>query len=149
MALDIEPASVVTHELLALSYELGGMYDKAMEAWQRFLTLSGDARLLESVNDTFSRQGYRPARQLMLRERVRQLTERSKRQFVHPVELAFVYSALGNKEQTLKWLEKGYEEKDWALFEINTRPEFEPLRSEPRFLALLRKMGLPTEVVLP
>lgn len=85
----------------------------------------------------------------MLQEKLRQLKEKSRRQYVHPTEIAFVCSALGDKEQALKFLEMGYEEKEWALFEIKTRPEFEPLHSEPRFLALLQKMGLTAEVVRP
>lgn len=147
MALDIHPDSVETQELLALSYELGGMYEEAMATWRTALAVTGETRLLEAANEAFSRHGYKQARLLMLREKLRQLKEKSRRQYVHPINLAFVYSALGDKEQALKFLEMGFQEQEWALFEIKTRPEFKPLHAEPRFLALLQKMGLTAEVV--
>jgi DNA-binding winged helix-turn-helix (wHTH) protein/TolB-like protein len=149
MAIDLDPTYVTIHELLALSYELLEMYEKAMSAWRRVLTLSGRTLLMEKAEEIFSQRGYKRARQLMLQEELRRLKEESRQRFVLPTKLAMVYSALGDKEQTLMWLERCVEEKEWALFEIKTRPEFDHLRLEPRFTALIQRMGLPAELVLP
>ena len=56
-------------------------------------------------------------------------------------EIAMVYVGLGEKDQAMNWLEKGYAERfnPWVLL----RPGFDPLRSDPRFEDLLRRIGLP------
>ena len=57
-------------------------------------------------------------------------------------EIAMVYTALGDKDQAMTWLEKGYE----GRFNpgVLLRPCFDPLRSDPRFQALVRRIGLPS-----
>ena len=49
---------------------------------------------------------------------------------------------LGEKERALPWLEKSYENKDFLLPFVNVDPVFDDLRSEPRFQAVLSRMGL-------
>jgi hypothetical protein len=50
---------------------------------------------------------------------------------------------LGDKEEALKYLEKGYQERDGGLTYIAVDPLYDPLRSDPRFQNLLRRMNLP------
>jgi tetratricopeptide (TPR) repeat protein len=57
-------------------------------------------------------------------------------------ELAFAYAALGDKHHALEWLEKGIERRDFMVF-IKVDPKLDPLRSDPRFAALLRRMNFP------
>ena len=47
------------------------------------------------------------------------------------------------KEQAVDWLEKAYEERNWYLVFINVDPTFDPLRDNPRFQQLLRRMKFP------
>jgi TolB-like protein/DNA-binding winged helix-turn-helix (wHTH) protein/tetratricopeptide (TPR) repeat protein len=56
-------------------------------------------------------------------------------------ELATVYTALGDKTQAMAWLEKGYEDRFNPG--VLLRPAFDPLRSDPRFKALVQRIGLP------
>ncbi len=56
--------------------------------------------------------------------------------------LALVYHGLGNREKTLDWLEKAFEEKATLMQDLKIEPLWQALRSEPRFIALLKKMGL-------
>ena len=71
-------------------------------------------------------------------------TERAKRgeSVVSPTTLARLYAQLGEKDQAFEWLEKAYEERDGDLLFINNRPDFDPLRDDPRFHDLLRRMNL-------
>ena len=55
---------------------------------------------------------------------------------------AVIYAALGEKDQAFAWLEKAYEERSFFLPFIKTRIEYDPLRSDPSFKKLLKKMGL-------
>ncbi|MFO1352065.1 MAG: winged helix-turn-helix domain-containing protein [Gammaproteobacteria bacterium] len=72
------------------------------------------------------------------------LTRRAKTQKVESAEIARVYLGLGDKQQALDWFEKNYEEHagGWVLVFAKSFPFFDPLRSEPRFIELLKKLGL-------
>jgi tetratricopeptide (TPR) repeat protein len=63
-------------------------------------------------------------------------------QYFSPVSIAQIYVALGDRKQAFFWLEKAYSEFDYNLTILKVSPEFDPLRSDPRFTELLRKIGL-------
>jgi DNA-binding winged helix-turn-helix (wHTH) protein/TolB-like protein len=150
MSLDLSTTyQSVIYECLAKAYELAGMEGNAFSAWQKALTLSGENDLLEALNEVYSRHGYKEARRVVLETQLSRLEGRSKREYVPPFRLALLCGGLGYKDQTLKWLEKMYQEREFGLFLINQAPEFAHLRTEPRLLALLEKMNMPAEVVLP
>lgn len=73
---------------------------------------------------------------------LRELQERSKRGYVPAYDLAVIHLALGEKEAALQWLQKAYEEHDWGLIVLAVEPRLDPLRSDPRFQGLVRKVGL-------
>jgi hypothetical protein len=58
------------------------------------------------------------------------------------VQVAMVYAGLGNREQTLQWLERGYQIRQAAIHTIGMEYRFRALRDEPRYLAILAKLGL-------
>jgi len=149
IALDIDPNSQDALELLTLAYELQGMYEKAAASWQKALSVSGDKELSEMLKKLYHEQGYQKAKRAVMERRLHQLEEKSARQYVPAREFAYIWAALDHRDQTLKWLEKAYEQRNVALFAISTTPEFDNLHSDPRFIALLKKMGLPSEIVLP
>ena len=55
--------------------------------------------------------------------------------------MARIYAGLGEKDKAFEWLEKGYEDRSHRL-RIKVDPPFDPLRSDPRFADLLRRMNL-------
>ena len=57
--------------------------------------------------------------------------------------IARIYAGLGDKEQAFKWLEKGYEERTDQLTRLKVDPTFDGLRSDPRLIDLMRRVGLP------
>jgi adenylate cyclase len=59
-----------------------------------------------------------------------------------PLSLATWYAMLDQREEALKWLEKALEEKIPNIVRINNNPDYDNLRSEPRFQAIIKKMGL-------
>jgi hypothetical protein len=61
--------------------------------------------------------------------------------FSHASEVAAIYASLGDKDQAMNWLEKGYAERFNPGVLI--RPRFDPLRSDPRFQRLVQRVGLP------
>jgi predicted Zn-dependent protease len=71
------------------------------------------------------------------------LQERSRHHYVFPSVFANAYLGLGDKNQALTYLERAYEEQDPWLFYLKVWPPLDPLRSQPRFQALLRRVNLP------
>ena len=71
------------------------------------------------------------------------LLERSTEQFIWPEIIAFVYAGLGEKDRAFEWLEKSFEGREFWLTTLQVNPLFDPLRSDPRFQDLLRRMNFP------
>ena len=71
------------------------------------------------------------------------LKQKKAGKYVEPVSVAFCYAALGQKEQTLRWLETALAEHSTALDEFGDQPAFDFVRSDPRWHAIVAKMGLP------
>ena len=72
-----------------------------------------------------------------------QLKEMSTRQYVHPVLVARVCAGLGQRQEAFEWLEAGYRVRSRDLLELKYDPRLASLRADPRFVDLLRRIGLP------
>ncbi len=73
-----------------------------------------------------------------------ELREMARHQYVSGFFFAEAYVGLGQKDQALTWLERAYGEHDQYLVYVASNPSLDPLHSEPRFQALLRRMNFPT-----
>jgi TolB-like protein len=73
------------------------------------------------------------------------LEEAKHRQGVPPGLLAINYAAIGEIDEAFAWLERGYRERDPLIVEVRAQPGLDPLRSDPRFDDLLRRIGFPEE----
>jgi len=63
--------------------------------------------------------------------------------FVRPYDAALFYAALGDRDRAFQWLEKDLKERDSWLLLLNVDPRLAPLRSDPRFRDLVKRVGLP------
>ena len=70
-------------------------------------------------------------------------TELRKRRYEDPGKIAMEYAVIGDKDAAFRWLDKSVEERAGAVQNIRTWREFDNLRSDPRYKAILIKMGLP------
>jgi hypothetical protein len=70
-----------------------------------------------------------------------ELIQRSHRQDVPASSIALIYIGLGKRDRSLEWLDKAYQDRSSYMVFIKTDPLLDPLRSEPRFGALLQRMG--------
>ena len=75
-----------------------------------------------------------------------ELQELTETEYVRLREFAWVYLGLGEKEKALQWLEEAYAEHDIFLVWLKVSPLFDPLRDDPRFQKLLRRMNFPNAV---
>ena len=76
------------------------------------------------------------------RKILQQLKERSQQTYVQPSLIAAIYIGLSEKDQALDWLEKAYEDRSTGLVYLKVEPSFDSVRSAPRFVDLLRRIGL-------
>ena len=75
---------------------------------------------------------------------LRELQARAGKQQVGAYEIAFIYAALGQKDLAFQWLEKAYEQHDTGMTYLKTDPCLDPLRQDPRFEQMERRVGLPS-----
>ncbi len=71
-----------------------------------------------------------------------ELTKLAEHRYVTPVALANIHIGLGNKDQAFAWFEKAYHERSYYMTWIKVMAIVDPLRSDPRFTDLLRRVGL-------
>ena len=69
------------------------------------------------------------------------LLKLSNDRYVPPYHIALIYDGLGEREETLAWLERGYQERDSKMVFLKVEPKWNNLRSDPRFQDLLRRVG--------
>ena len=76
------------------------------------------------------------------RKLLTQLVDAAKSRYVQPYAFALTYLALGDKDQTLNWLEQGVRERGATFLQfIKTDAFFDPLRGDPRFEAIVQKVA--------
>ncbi len=91
-------------------------------------------------------RGYlyaREGRKQEARQLLRQLLLLARREYIDPGLPAAVYISLGDKEQAFAWLEKAYAAQSAYMTSLKAWSLFDPIRSDPRFADLLRRVGLP------
>jgi len=76
-------------------------------------------------------------------ETLAELQQISKQRYISPAAIALIYAALGDKDQAFAWLDKLVEEHDLITARLKVDERFDPLRSDPRFAELVKRVGLP------
>ena len=71
------------------------------------------------------------------------LKNESQKEYVSPNEIALYYALMGDRDHTFEWLEKGYAERSGRMEYIKIEDFLEPFHSDPRYIDLLKRMGLP------
>ncbi len=108
---------------------------------KKFFALRGDSEVAEALERGYAQGGYAEAMRLAAEK----LAARSKLTYVQPTRIARLYVSAGEKDRALDWLEKAYEERASQLVTINVAPQWDPLRDDPRFQSLLRRMNFPPQ----
>jgi serine/threonine-protein kinase len=123
-----------------LGYTYSGMrrYDEAVAEYETTNRLDGDSTSVHCfLGYALAKAGRRNEAEAILKK-----LETTK-EYVSPAELAVLYVGLDQKEQALSSLERAYAAHDLQMRFLGVDPSFDPLRSEPRFKELIRKVGLP------
>jgi TolB-like protein/DNA-binding winged helix-turn-helix (wHTH) protein/Tfp pilus assembly protein PilF len=138
--LEMDPSYEWAHLILGQAYEQKGQYNLALEELREAVELSHSSPLMISaLAHAYAASGNHPDALKLLA----QLEALSKKQYVSPFYVAIVYLGLGKNELAMNWLEKAYDDRSNGLVFLKVEPELDPLRSDPRFGALLRKLNFP------
>lgn len=142
--LELDPNSPLVHERLGNAYEQQGMFEQAIGEWSAAFALAKNNELATMLERTFKESGFNVAVRAVARKRLEQINEKTRRgEYVPARDFARLYVRLGEREQAFVWLEKAAEERNALAFEIKLNPDFDSLRTDPRFQNLLRRVGLP------
>jgi cytochrome c-type biogenesis protein CcmH/NrfG len=121
-------------------YVAQGMADRAAAELERA------RRLMGRRPDVLTPYAYalaRAGRQREARATLDELRRLSKPRDPAPIRLALIHIGLGETDQAFEWLEKAFEARDWQMALLNVEPAFDTVRSDPRFAALVARVGLP------
>jgi adenylate cyclase len=137
-ALEIDDAFPPAHTRLGLAYEQQGDTQDAVLSYLRAGISPAGPERIWTLRKAFALRG----REAFWREYLSQLTQESRRRYVPKTAVAATQIRLGRNDHALDALAKAVEEKDPGLVELKVEPVFDPLRSTPKFSAILRRVGL-------
>ncbi|MGH9901812.1 MAG: tetratricopeptide repeat protein, partial [Pyrinomonadaceae bacterium] len=138
-ALELDRNFVYTHWKVGLAYEQKAMYEEAVAEFRKAVDLSGGgAQALVLLGHAYAASGRRGEALAVLEE----LGGLSGRKYVSSYRVAAIHMALGDRGRAFEWLERAVGERDSWLVWLNVDPGLDPLRGDPRFADLARRIGL-------
>jgi tetratricopeptide (TPR) repeat protein len=138
--IELDPKDARLYDFLADVYARNRMYPEAIAAQQKYLSLSGDEEAAQELGRDFASSGYHSAMEALYRKTLAFLEEAAKYAYVSSVHFAVLHAKLGQNDRAFAWLEKAFEERQPWLGQLRVDPQFEPLRSDPRFANLVRRV---------
>jgi DNA-binding winged helix-turn-helix (wHTH) protein/TolB-like protein len=137
-AIEIDPSFPRTHFRLGRAYEQKKSYEMAIAELEQAVSLSGgDACYKGSLGHAYAISGKTDLARQVLQE----LEGHSGEKYVPAYAIALVYSGLGENDHALSWLQKAYEDRSTSMVFVKIDPEFNSLRSDPRFQKLSRQIN--------
>ena len=137
--LELDPNFYIAHDYLGWSYEKKGMYEEAIAAFKKARQIENTPLQLCELGKAYAEAGNKEGARSIIRE----VVESSKRKQTprHAYRLARIYSALRESEPAFDWLDKAFGEREENLVWLKVDPHLDNLRSDPRFPAVMRRVG--------
>jgi len=137
--LELDPNYAAAHRLLSLAYQGKEMFDEAIVENEKWGSLtSNKLEIAVSLAQLYAVSGKAEEAKSLIEsvQREKLLTDQIYR------GLALVYAGLGETELAFEYLEESYARHEEAILTLKVDPKVDPLRSDPRFTALLKKIGI-------
>jgi DNA-binding winged helix-turn-helix (wHTH) protein/TolB-like protein/lipoprotein NlpI len=137
-AIKLDPQFSRAHARLGIAYAGQGHFSTALREFKKARELSGPDPYLDGLIG-FAQASSGNAS--VARELLHDLRERSKREYVPAFSMAIICIGLKNRDEAFDWLGKAYQDRSTYMVWLKTDPLYDPLRSDPRFNPLMKKMG--------
>jgi len=138
LTLDLNPNFSLAHSTLGMAYVQKHMYAEALAEFNKAAMLPGSHTFaLANIGRTDALSG----RAAEARQVLRELERSAKQEYVPAMYVAAIYAALGASDQSIRWIEKAYEERSDYMIYLMTEPSLDGLRSDPRFRDLLKVLA--------
>lgn len=136
-AFDLDPEHPGRTFIITRIYNAKGRFDEAVAEYVKILGKEA-AQAAPEVAYAYARSGHRGEAEHILQYFIQKADKPSVNYLI-----AMIYAGLDDKERALDWLERAYDKRDNLLIHLKVDPEWNDLRAEPRFIELLKRMGLP------
>jgi serine/threonine-protein kinase len=136
--LDMDDSFWVARLWLGWTYANMGLLPEALAELQTARRLDNNLEIVAALGFTYGRAGRRLEAQQVLDE----LQHLSRARYVSPMLGALIAVGMGEHDRALGWLEQAYADRAQMMSELKAEPAFDPLRADPRFADLLRRVGL-------
>ena len=138
--LELDPTFILAHVFLGQAHEQLGAFPNAIAAFERTVELSNrHPAYLAELGHGFAAAGREADALTVLDE----LREMSSRRYVGARSTAEIHIALGNLDEAFRYLETAFQQRNGWLIHIRENPRYDRLRSDPRYLDLVRRMNFP------
>jgi serine/threonine protein kinase len=141
--LELEPRFWLGHLFSSSAYTSKGMYDEAIESAVKAREFSGSSHPTAFLGYALAKSG----KEAEARRELKVLADRAAIGYVPAPHFAMIHLGLGEIDEALRWLEKGLEDRDSRMAFLKTEPKWDSLRSEPRFQALITKLGFEADQI--
>jgi len=137
--IELNPHFAPAYWILGVIQEQRKDFDESAAAFQRAVYLSPQTpRMHGALGRTFALAG----RKKQALEVLKKLETYAKERYVSPLEFAWIQFALGDVDLGFRWMQKALEDRSFDLISIKVDPRFDPLKGDPRFEAIARRMGV-------
>ena len=138
--IEIDPNFAVAHDVLGILLAAKGRYQEALAESQKAVALNPVSPMFKAgLGYVHAHLGQPDTARRIIGE----LTTVSGQRYTPALAFALVHLGLGERDQAIDWLEKAYEERYNRLAYLRREPVWDPLRRDPRFQDLVRRIGLP------
>jgi tetratricopeptide (TPR) repeat protein len=137
--LELDPAYHMGHAWLGRGYLEKKMYPEAIAEFKKAVALQpANLLALSFLGNAYARSGQ----PTLARKVIRDLDALSRQRYVAPTLTAMIYAGLGENDRVFQWADRAVQEHDPMLTRLKTDPIVDPIRSDPRYPNLLRRVGL-------
>jgi TolB-like protein/Flp pilus assembly protein TadD len=136
----LEPGHPTANYWLGWAYTANGKYEEAIALCDKVLPMDPENQDLIQIKGYASAKAGRPEE---TRRMIGKFAEMERSKYVVAARIAVLYAALGEKDAAFRELERGFEARDWDMGRINVDFTLDPLRDDPRFAALVKRLNLP------
>jgi serine/threonine-protein kinase len=137
--IEMDQSFYIAHNQLGMAYRMKGDFPAAIAEYQKARQLNDDPFVLALLGNVYAVSG-RKDEALKIVDQLKQL---SQQRYVWSYGFALIYAGLGDKDQAFQWLEKSYQDHEARITRLKVDPDFDSLRSDPRYADLVRRIGLP------